>query len=147
MERKARPSARPLLEEENLKQYAQDLWLNIKFSFQKEIDKPDSAFKLYLKNQLKILARALRANTPAVKAKIAMITDELADRIKQNREGFSKFISETVEKWEGKELSQKLELEVGKDLQFIRLNGTVIGGVVGLLIYLITHFGLIPLFS
>lgn len=93
------------------------------------------------------MARALRANTPAVKAKIAMITDELADRIKQNREGFSKFISETVEKWEGKELSQKLELEVGKDLQFIRLNGTVIGGVVGLLIYLITHFGLIPLFS
>lgn len=135
------------LEEENLKQYAQDLWLNIKFSFQKEIDKPDSEFKQYLKNQLKILARALRANTPAVKAKIAMITDELADRIKQNREGFSKFISETVEKWEGKELSQKLELEVGKDLQFIRLNGTVIGGVVGLLIYLITHFGLIPLFS
>lgn len=132
------------LEEENLKQYALDLWLNIKFSFHKEIDKPNSAFKRYLKNQLKILARALRANTPAVKNKIALITNELALTIKRNRESFSKFISETVEKWEGKELSHKFELEVGKDLQFIRLNGTIIGGIVGVLIYLITHYFLLP---
>lgn len=48
-------------------------------------------------------------------------------------------ISTTVEKWDGKELSKKLELEVGKDLQFIRINGTLVGGLVGLLIYTLTH--------
>ncbi len=47
----------------------------------------------------------------------------------------SELISTTVGNWEGKELSQKLELEVGKDLQFIRINGTVVGGLVGLIIY------------
>ncbi len=51
----------------------------------------------------------------------------------------SNIISKTVEKWDGKELSEKLELEVGKDLQFIRINGTLVGGFVGLLIYAITH--------
>jgi len=37
------------------------------------------------------------------------------------------------------ELSEKLELEVGKDLQYIRINGTLVGGFVGLIIYIITH--------
>ena len=36
-------------------------------------------------------------------------------------------------------LSEKLELEVGKDLQFIRINGTIVGGLVGLLLYIISH--------
>ena len=49
------------------------------------------------------------------------------------------FISDTVKNWEGKELSQKLEMEVGKDLQFIRINGTLVGGMVGLVIYALTQ--------
>ncbi|MEG1667414.1 DUF445 family protein, partial [Chryseobacterium sp.] len=49
-------------------------------------------------------------------------------------------ISSTVGNWQGKELSEKLELEVGKDLQFIRVNGTLVGGLVGLIIYTISHF-------
>ena len=48
-------------------------------------------------------------------------------------------ISRTVGNWKGRELSQKLELEVGKDLQFIRINGTLVGGLVGLFIYFITQ--------
>lgn len=48
-------------------------------------------------------------------------------------------ISTTVGNWDAKELSNKLEIEVGKDLQFIRINGTLVGGIVGLLIYIITQ--------
>lgn len=47
-------------------------------------------------------------------------------------------ISQTVGNWEARDLSNKLELEVGKDLQFIRVNGTLVGGLVGLLIYILT---------
>ncbi|MNL87946.1 hypothetical protein D3C87_2173840 [compost metagenome] len=44
-------------------------------------------------------------------------------------------ISSTVKSWDGKEVSEKLELEIGKDLQYIRINGTLVGGVIGLIIY------------
>lgn len=60
--------------------------------------------------------------------------------ILKNTQNFGELISTTVGNWEGKELSRKLELEVGKDLQFIRINGTIVGGLVGLLIYTIANF-------
>ena len=41
----------------------------------------------------------------------------------------------TIEKWEAKEMADKLEATVGRDLQFIRLNGTIIGGLIGLAIH------------
>jgi uncharacterized membrane-anchored protein YjiN (DUF445 family) len=47
----------------------------------------------------------------------------------------STVISQTIERWDGDEASKRIELHVGRDLQFIRINGTVVGGLVGLLIY------------
>jgi uncharacterized membrane-anchored protein YjiN (DUF445 family) len=52
--------------------------------------------------------------------------------ILRNTENVGMLISNTVGNWKGRELSQKLEMEVGKDLQFIRINGTLVGGLVGL---------------
>ena len=46
-------------------------------------------------------------------------------------------ISTTVERWDTEETSRRLELQVGRDLQFIRINGTVVGSLVGVLIYLV----------
>jgi uncharacterized membrane-anchored protein YjiN (DUF445 family) len=47
-------------------------------------------------------------------------------------------ITHTVERWDGKEAAQRIELAVGRDLQFIRINGTIVGGLVGLLIHAVT---------
>ena len=44
-------------------------------------------------------------------------------------------IGETVERWDAEEASDRIELMVGKDLQFIRVNGTVVGSLAGLAIY------------
>jgi len=44
-------------------------------------------------------------------------------------------ITTTVEQWDGDEAARKIELHVGRDLQFIRINGTIVGGLVGLLIH------------
>jgi uncharacterized membrane-anchored protein YjiN (DUF445 family) len=44
-------------------------------------------------------------------------------------------ITHTVERWDGREAARKIELHVGRDLQFIRINGTIVGGLVGLLIH------------
>jgi uncharacterized membrane-anchored protein YjiN (DUF445 family) len=47
-------------------------------------------------------------------------------------------ITHTVERWDGKEAAQRIELHVGRDLQFIRINGTIVGGLVGVLIHALT---------
>lgn len=55
----------------------------------------------------------------------------------RNKKAIGDLIAASVQSWDKKEIADKLELEVGKDLQFIRINGTVVGGIVGLLIYCI----------
>jgi uncharacterized membrane-anchored protein YjiN (DUF445 family) len=47
-------------------------------------------------------------------------------------------ITQTIERWDGKEAARKIELHVGRDLQFIRINGTVVGGLVGLIIHAVS---------
>ena len=48
-------------------------------------------------------------------------------------------IRETVERWDADEASRKIELAVGRDLQFIRINGTVVGSLAGLAIYTVSQ--------
>ena len=48
-------------------------------------------------------------------------------------------ISATVNRWDGKETADRIELHVGRDLQFIRINGTVVGGLAGLTIHAISR--------
>jgi uncharacterized membrane-anchored protein YjiN (DUF445 family) len=48
-------------------------------------------------------------------------------------------ITETIERWDANEASRRIELHVGRDLQFIRINGTVVGALAGLVIYSIAH--------
>jgi len=48
-------------------------------------------------------------------------------------------ISDTISRWDGREASARIELHVGRDLQFIRINGTVVGALVGLVIHTVTQ--------
>jgi uncharacterized membrane-anchored protein YjiN (DUF445 family) len=47
-------------------------------------------------------------------------------------------ISATVNRWDGKETAERIELHVGRDLQFIRINGTVVGGLAGIAIHAVS---------
>jgi uncharacterized membrane-anchored protein YjiN (DUF445 family) len=47
-------------------------------------------------------------------------------------------ITHTIERWDGEEAARKIELHVGRDLQFIRINGTIVGGLVGVLIHAVS---------
>ena len=47
-------------------------------------------------------------------------------------------ITHTVERWDGREAAERIELHVGRDLQFIRINGTIVGGLLGIAIHAIS---------
>jgi hypothetical protein len=85
------------------------------------------------------LTEELRANT-VLQSQIDTWLQKIAYQfVLRNKQEVGRLISATVAQWEGRQLSEKLELEVGKDLQFIRVNGTLVGGLVGLIIYFITQ--------
>jgi len=60
--------------------------------------------------------------------------------VEQFRGEAAHLISYTVGQWDAEETSKKIELQIGKDLQFVRINGTLVGGLVGLLLYSISKF-------
>jgi len=47
-------------------------------------------------------------------------------------------ITHTIDRWDGREAARKIELHVGRDLQFIRINGTIVGGLVGVVIHAVS---------
>ena len=55
--------------------------------------------------------------------------------VERNREKVGKFIAEQVGAWDDRHMVRQVELNIGKDLQFIRINGTLVGGLVGVLIF------------
>jgi uncharacterized membrane-anchored protein YjiN (DUF445 family) len=55
--------------------------------------------------------------------------------VEQHRHEVGGLIEHTVRSWDPGETSRRLELAVGRDLQFVRINGTLVGGLVGLLLY------------
>jgi uncharacterized membrane-anchored protein YjiN (DUF445 family) len=56
-----------------------------------------------------------------------------------HRDEIGAYVSDVVARWDSETLVQRLELQVGRDLQFIRINGTLVGGTVGLLLYTVTR--------
>ena len=54
-----------------------------------------------------------------------------------HRHQISLLITDVVKSWDARDVSEKIELEIGKDLQYIRLNGTLVGGCVGVLLHLL----------
>lgn len=128
-----------LLSEDNMQRYAQDIWQSLRRTLLDELSNNESSMISYFNKSVNELANNLK-NDPVLQKRIDSWIHLNAYRyIMRNREKVSLLISNTVGNWQGRELSQKLELEVGKDLQFIRINGTVVGGIVGALIHLITE--------
>ena len=128
------------LKEEKIQQYSTDIWNSIKKSLSKELEEEQSALKNYLRKNLTELSENLKTDEKFQNKIDHWIRVTAYKYILKNTHQFGALISSTVGNWEGKELSEKLELEVGKDLQFIRVNGTIVGGFVGLIIYTVTEF-------
>ncbi|WP_309670284.1 DUF445 domain-containing protein [Gemmatimonas sp.] len=73
---------------------------------------------------------------PVLSAKVnSWIVEIVSYSVEQAREEVAKLISATVAAWDADATSRKIELQIGRDLQFIRINGTIVGGLVGLILY------------
>lgn len=129
-----------LLRNDKLEEYSNDIWVSIKKTLMKELQEEQSSLKNYLSKNLSEFSQNLKTDENLQNKIDHWVRVTAYKYILKNTHQFGNLISNTVGNWQGKELSEKLELEVGKDLQFIRVNGTLVGGLVGLIIYTIAHF-------
>lgn len=129
-----------LLKGNKLDEYSSDIWISIKNTLKKELQEDQSSLKNYISKNLNEFSQNLKTDEVLQHKIDHWIRVTAYKYILKNTHQFGNLISSTVGNWQGKELSEKLELEVGKDLQFIRVNGTLVGGLVGLIIYTIAHF-------
>src|SRR6266576_419338 len=83
---------------------------------------------------------ALLSNPTLLAEMDDLLIDVTAGVVEKYRHEIGDLIAQTVASWDPEATSRRFELAVGRDLQFVRINGTLVGGLVGLLIYTITRF-------
>jgi uncharacterized membrane-anchored protein YjiN (DUF445 family) len=127
-----------ILQNPVLNDYLEKVWADIKRLVLEDIDKPHSKIKERMQATLATIYTGMLADVVIRERVNLWIQNAIINTISKHRNEIGGLISEKVRQWDSKTLTGKLELEVGKDLQYIRINGTVIGGCIGLLIYIVT---------
>lgn len=126
---------RDLLDSPRVREFAAETWSAIRATLETSLDEPESELRRGLRSAL-VEVGARLATDPALQAKVDLwATDAAAHLVRTYRHDLAGVIAETVERWDPHEAADKLELQVGRDLQFIRINGTVVGALAGLAIY------------
>lgn len=127
-----------LLSPEHLKEYSATVWQYIRKRITEDLNLPESGIASYTNRILRDMGLSLSTDTARQKRIDNFVQAQAFKLIMSYKKNAGEMISSTVANWPSRQLSEKLELEVGKDLQFIRINGTIVGGTVGLIIYIIT---------
>jgi uncharacterized membrane-anchored protein YjiN (DUF445 family) len=128
-----------LLDHPELREWVASVWLDIKASLRAQAADPESELRRRLADTVVSLGVRLR-DDPAlahrvdetVETGVRYVADHFHDEI-------AGMVSNTISRWDGRETSDRLELLLGPDLQFIRINGTVVGGLAGLVIYTVAQ--------
>ncbi|OEJ96101.1 DUF445 domain-containing protein [Streptomyces thermolilacinus] len=101
----------------------------------------DEQSELRLRARASLLSLGARLTTDAqLQRKVeGWLEDAAAYVVTTYRTEITSLISDTVAGWDADQTSRKIEAHIGRDLQFIRINGTVVGALAGLLIYTVSH--------
>ena len=111
------------------------LWGDLKQSLLDQSNDPDSELRRRIQQTAMAFGTALSEDA-SLRAKVdRWIENAAAYIIDAYRHEVADLIETTVAKWDADEASSRIELQVGRDLQFIRINGTIVGGLAGLAIY------------
>lgn len=139
-QRKLALAKRRLADSTALQQQIAQLWQSLTTRLAADAQRPDSAAARRLNSLLTYLLQQ-HAATPQqlrrLNVRLALLARSL---VRRHRHAAAEFIADKVKSWDSRQMSDKLELSIGRDLQFIRINGTLVGGLVGLLIYTLSQW-------
>jgi uncharacterized membrane-anchored protein YjiN (DUF445 family) len=114
-------------------------WTAVRSSLLAAVDDPESDLQRRARQAVQDFGVRLTTD-PKVREKIdGWVRDIAAHLVGTYRAEITSLITDTVAAWDGPATSRKIEIQVGRDLQFIRINGTVVGALAGLLIYTVAQ--------
>ena len=102
------------------------------------MDDPDSELRQRALAAVTELGRRLTADAALRQRVDATLQDAAGFLVRTVGAEVATVISDTVARWDAADASRRIELHVGRDLQFIRINGTVVGALAGLVIHALT---------
>jgi len=126
---------RQLLENQELQAYLGIVWHEVRDRILADASLPASAIRTQLQASIGNVGLALAGDKPMQEKLNVWVRREIVEQVAAHGHHVSALIADTVRRWDPETITQKAEGEIGKDLQYIRINGTLIGGLVGLLIY------------
>ena len=129
-----------ILDAAAVRRFSSSIWEDAKAALFRYADAPNAFAPSAIERGLVSLGEAVARDEPLlarVDALIAEVAGHLVDRYQGE---VAELIAQTVTSWDPEVTSDRVELAIGKDLQFIRINGTIVGGLAGLAIYVFSKF-------
>ncbi|BDY29493.1 DUF445 domain-containing protein [Mycolicibacterium mageritense] len=118
---------------------AETAWSAAKKIVLESVDDPSSALRTRIADSVMRIGESMRDDAELRDKVDNWIVRGAKHLVAQYGTEITAIITETIERWDAEEASRRIELHVGRDLQFIRINGTVVGALAGLVIYTVAQ--------
>ncbi|WP_413528721.1 DUF445 domain-containing protein [Rahnella inusitata] len=128
-----------LKDDEKLNAYVLQLWGDMRNWLKEDLESEDSRVLAKVTESGQWLGNAL-AQDEKLRSSLNLQMETIAGKVAPDFAAFlTRHISDTVKGWDPRDMSRQIELNIGKDLQFIRINGTLVGAFIGLVLYLLSQ--------
>ena len=122
-----------------VRELAAEAWSTAKAGLLRSLADPSSGLRRRAVEALVEIGTRLTTDASLQRRVDSWVTDAAVFLVDRYRHDIASIITDTVERWDPVETTEKIELMVGRDLQYIRLNGTIVGALAGLAIFSIAH--------
>ncbi|TGU93554.1 DUF445 domain-containing protein [Mesorhizobium sp. M00.F.Ca.ET.151.01.1.1] len=135
--KRAEKMKRDFLARPEVRALAGDMWESLSLFIEQDAKAPNSLVREHLANMFVEVGRHL-AGDAQIRADMNQgFVVALASFVESQKSGVSKFIADQVKRWDLAQLTRLIEMNIGRDLQYIRFNGMIIGGLAGIVLYTI----------
>ncbi|MCB1273314.1 MAG: DUF445 family protein [Leucobacter sp.] len=128
-----------------IRSLAASTWVAARTALIEMLQDPESELRIRMVAALQDFGRRLLADRTLQYKIDVWVMGAVEHLVHRYRHDLANVVTETVQRWDAQEASEKIELQIGKDLQFIRINGTVVGSLAGLAIYTVATLVIAPL--
>ena len=127
-----------MLSAEAVRHFSSSIWTDTKAALVRRAERAEESDVDTISNGLARLGSAILDDPELLERVDGWLRNGVLGLVERYQSEVSDLIANTVRGWDPTATSQRIELAIGRDLQFIRINGTVVGGLVGLILYAIT---------